>query len=81
MKTLSDVYMAILWPAGIGKPDDYVLFYQKDSKHPKRYIQNARLDFNKDGLITRAEAAARVQKMLDEGLREENVLVVYEDAL
>ena len=26
LKTLSDVYMAILWPKAIGKPEDYVLF-------------------------------------------------------
>lgn len=67
LKTLEDIYMAILWPAAIGKPNDYVLF-KKDGSYPKRYIQNAGLDFNKDGLITKAEAAAKVRKKLERGL-------------
>lgn len=68
LKTLEDVYMAILWPSAIGKPQNYVLFDKNDPVRPKRYIQNAGLDFNKDGLITKAEAARKVQKKLDEGL-------------
>ncbi len=54
--------MAILWPAAIGKPDDYVLFAKHDPQHPKRYIQNAGLDFKHDGVITKKEAAAMVRK-------------------
>jgi len=61
--------MAILWPAAIGKPDDYVLFAKGDPQHPRRYIQNAGLDFNHDGVITKKEAAATVRKNLDKGLR------------
>ena len=72
LKTIEDVYMAILWPAAIGKPFDFVLFDTRDAGHPKRYIQNAGLDFNKDGLITKAEATARVVRLLDKGLRPEN---------
>jgi hypothetical protein len=72
LKTLADVYMAILWPAAVGKPAEYVLFDRSDAMHPKRYIQNAGLDFNKDGLITKAEATARVQRLLELGLQEEN---------
>jgi hypothetical protein len=68
LKTLEDVYMAILWPSAIGKPLSYILFDKKDSAHPKRYIQNAGLDFNKDGLITKAEVARKVQKRLADGL-------------
>jgi hypothetical protein len=60
LKTLEDVYMAILWPAAVGKPDSYVLFVKADKRHPKRYIQNAGLDWNKDGKITkRARVSAR----------------------
>jgi hypothetical protein len=68
LKTLEDVYMAILWPAAIGKPLSFVLFDKNDAAHPKRYIQNAGLDFNKDGLITKAEAANKIQRKLSEGL-------------
>lgn len=69
LDSLEDVYMAILWPAAIGKPDDYVLFAKSNPQHPKRYIQNAGLDFNHDGVITKKEAAAMVRKNLDKGLR------------
>jgi len=72
LKTLEDVYMAILWPAAIGKPEGFVLFDRADPVYPKRYVQNAGLDFNKDGQITKAEAAARVRRTLQEGLRPAN---------
>ncbi len=39
----------------------------------KRYLQNRGLDLNKDGLVTRAEAGAKVQKMLEKGLEAGNV--------
>ena len=72
LKTLADVYMAILWPIAVGKPPDYVLFDKRDADHPKRYIQNAGLDFNRDGLVTKAEAAAKVTRQLDIGLLPQN---------
>jgi D-alanyl-D-alanine carboxypeptidase/Bacterial SH3 domain/Transglycosylase SLT domain len=67
LSSLDDVYMAILWPVAVGKPRDYVLFRQDDPDHPKRYILNAGLDFNQDGLVTKAEAADRVRKTLEKG--------------
>lgn len=73
LKTLEDVYMAILWPAAIGSPLDYVLFAKNDPDHPKRYIQNAGLDFNSDGVITKAEAANKVRLKLEKGLKPEFV--------
>ena len=71
LKTLSDVYMAILWPGAIGKPEDYVLFRESDRNHPKRYIQNRGLDWNDDGKITKAEASASVLRLHRTGLRPE----------
>ncbi len=65
LHTLADVYMAILWPAGIGKPDDWTL-WDKTSR-PTTYRQNAGLDLNKDGKITKAEAAAKVLAKLERG--------------
>lgn len=70
LKTLEDVYMAILWPRAIGQPDDYVLF-DVVSK-PTTYRQNASLDFNRDGKITRWEAAARVRAELELGFLPDN---------
>jgi hypothetical protein len=68
LQSLDDVYMAILWPAAVGRPSDYVLFAQDDPDHPRRYIQNAGLDFNQDGVITKAEAAEKVRQRLEKGL-------------
>lgn len=54
---VDDVYMAVLWPKAIGKPDGYVIFRQGTTA----YTQNAGLDTNKDGTVTKFEAAAKVK--------------------
>lgn len=65
LKNLGDIYMAILWPAGVGKPDSYVLWNK--STRPTTYRQNAGLDVNKDGAITRAECLVKIKAMYEEG--------------
>lgn len=72
LHNLGDVYMAILWPAAVGKPDDHPLFVQGQAP-VQRYLHNRGLDFNRDGAATRAEASAKVSKALDKGLRAENL--------
>jgi hypothetical protein len=62
-KTLEDVYMAILWPAAVGKPNDYVLF----KEGTKAYTQNKGIDSDKDGKGTKGEAAAKVRAKLVRG--------------
>ncbi|MBC9904753.1 transglycosylase SLT domain-containing protein [Achromobacter xylosoxidans] len=73
LKTLSDVYMAILWPAAIGKPESSSLWAQ--SERPTTYRQNSGLDANKDGVITKAEAASKVQAKLERGRKPEYLWV------
>ena len=68
ISNVSDLYMKVLWPAAVGKPDDYNLF----TEGTKAYLQNKGLDLNKDGKITKAEAAAKVVAMLNEGMKPEN---------
>lgn len=68
IKTLSDLYMAVLWPRAIGKPEDCVLWNK--SNMPTTYRQNAGLDVDRDGKITKREAASKVQAKLDRGLKE-----------
>jgi len=63
LETLADVYMAILWPKAVPKDNDYVLFESPS----KEYEANKGLDSNKDGMVTKAEAAAKVQVELDKG--------------
>lgn len=64
LQTVSDTYMRILMPIAVGKPEDYNLFQDGT----KAYLQNRGLDINKDGKITKAEAAAMVTAKLARGL-------------
>lgn len=69
--SLSDLYMAILWPAAVGKPPDYVLFDKR--RQPKAYTQNSGLDENQDLQITKSEAVQRVYRELERGNQPGNV--------
>lgn len=64
VKTLSDMYMSILLPKAVGKPEEFVLF----NKGTVAYRQNSGLDENSDGQITKAEASALVSGKLRKGL-------------
>jgi hypothetical protein len=68
LNNLGDVYMAILWPKGVGKPDSYVVFDGGIA-----YRQNAGLDSNKDGDVTRGECLGKIQDKLAKGLRAQYV--------
>src|ERR1700682_4742234 len=57
MTSLSDVYMTILFPKAVGKPEAFVLFADPS----KAYKKNKGLDINKDGQVTKGEAASKVQ--------------------
>lgn len=65
LRNLGDVYMAILWPAGVGKPDSYVLW--EKGKRPTTYRQNAGLDVNRDERITRAECLVKIREKAARG--------------
>lgn len=70
IRSLADGYMAILWPVAVGKPLEHVLWDRQT--RPTTYRQNAGLDANRDGEITKAEAAAKIYAILAEGQRPEN---------
>ena len=64
---VEDLYMSVLFPAAVGRPNDFVLFGKgastfgnTDYSEPIYYDQNSGLDLNKDGSITKAEAASKV---------------------
>jgi hypothetical protein len=63
MKNLGDVYMAIHWPAGVGKDDSYVM-YREGSNN---YAANKGLDVNGDGTVTRGESLQRVRQSAGSG--------------
>lgn len=66
LNSIEDVYMAILWPAAIGQAPEFPLWV-RNLKHTKAYIQNAGLDRNQDGIVTKQEAASKVKDLLAEG--------------
>jgi peptidoglycan hydrolase-like protein with peptidoglycan-binding domain len=58
--TIEDAYMAVLYPKGIGKGKDFVLFEEGS----KAYKQNIGLDVSGDGKITVGEACRKVSERL-----------------
>jgi hypothetical protein len=70
LHNLGDVYMAILWPKGIGQPDSYVLFDK--SRTPTTFRQNAGLDVNHNGAVTRGECLVKINEKLAKGLLPQN---------
>lgn len=64
IKTLSDMYMAVLLPHAVGRPEGFVLF----TAGTTAYRQNSGLDENSDGVITKQEASSQVLRKLRRGL-------------
>lgn len=67
VRTLEDLYMAILWPRAVGKSDGYLLFAEPSVQ----YKQNKGLDLDEDGRVTKWEAAAAVRGKLEKGLTDD----------
>lgn len=70
---ISDLYMSVLFPVAVGKPDDFVLFGKGAMKGytGTAYEQNKGLDANNDGSITKVEAAAKVIKLRDKNMKSD----------
>lgn len=66
---LDDLYMAVLWPAAVGKPSDSLLWRGGTPV----FAANRGLDLDRNGRITKREAARRVHDHLAEGYRMDNV--------
>ncbi len=67
-RSLSDLYMALLWPRAIGAADDAPIF----AAGSPQYRANQPLDVNRDLVITKAEAASFVAARLQKGLLPAN---------
>lgn len=66
IKTLDDLYMAVLYPKAIDKDANYALFKDNPNlteaqRRRTAYGQNKGLDLNKDGRVTKNEAASKVR--------------------
>lgn len=65
MNTIEDAYMAVFYPASIGKSNSSTLF----SRGSTAYSQNSGLDINKDGVVTKGEAASIVRRIYENASR------------
>lgn len=74
IKNLGDLYLAILWPAAVGKSDDYVVFNKLNTKS-KAYVQNKGLDVDLDGKVTRGECLVKINQKMVIGLHPSNLRV------
>lgn len=63
LKNFGDVYMAVHWPAAVGKGDDYVMY----KKGTEAYDKNKNLDSNGDGTVSRGETIASVISRTGDG--------------
>lgn len=64
VKDITDLYASILWPRGIGQPGNYVYW----SKPNIAYNQNAGLDLNNDGKVTKEEASHMIKNRYVRGM-------------
>lgn len=60
IRNLGDAYLAVLWPAAVGRPDSFVMWQRDFPPYQAQYQANSGLDVNRDGSITRGEAVAAV---------------------
>ena len=67
--TLCDLYMSILYPRAMGKPDNYVMFVNNLERHRDAYDMNYGLDKNKDNKITKYEACYPVRNEYRIGMK------------
>ena len=51
-RNFGDMAMLVMWPAAVGRNDDFILYQRGDSA----YGGNSPLDLNGDGIVTREEA-------------------------
>ena len=72
--TLTDVYMAILYPSLIGKSDNAVFADRNAEGNSKaarlsrlRYTQNRGLDKNNNGIITKVEISGKILSKFEKG--------------
>lgn len=69
LQNLGDLYMAIIWPVGIAKPDSYVMWQSGD----KQFDPNKGLDLNADGKILRIECLHKVNNKMVKGFLSQYV--------
>lgn len=69
ISNLGDLYMAIIWPVAVGKPDSYVMWKTGDAQ----FVPNKGLDVNNDGIILRQECLHKVNNKMAKGAQSKYV--------
>ncbi|OPK06719.1 hypothetical protein BZ164_00920 [Pseudomonas veronii] len=67
IKNLGDAYLAVLFPAAIGRPDAFVMWQRDTGQYQREYADNSGLDREKKGYITRGDAVSVVNNSYREG--------------
>lgn len=73
---IADAYLAVFWPAAIGKPDSYTL-ETKNISAAKIAAQNPIYDLNKDDKITKGEIKDKLYKIAAEIGVKKKVLITF----
>jgi hypothetical protein len=77
MTSVYETYLAVFYPAALGKADSYVLF----SKGSVAYSQNAALDADKDGKITKSDVKNWFGRYVKQGVGLENNYILLAGGL
>jgi hypothetical protein len=78
--SLDDCYLAVFYPAAIGKPDDYIIGNRDGSRFQRAvYEQNKGLDRNQDGTIRKSEIVATIRAVHDNAAGERVTWSTVED--
>ncbi len=70
MKSFTDCYLAVFYPAAIGKPEAYE-FGATPFMKKKIADQNPAYDWNKDHEVTKAEVTKAISKFVPKGFEDE----------
>lgn len=65
VKSQSDMYMSILWPAAIGRDESAAIWSNVTSQ--RQYLANKGIDMNSDGIITVEEAMHKIRNKCVKG--------------
>lgn len=80
IQSLEDCYLAVFYPAAIGRKDDYVMGKRGAEGFIGRvYDQNAGFDRDKDGNVTRGEVCATIRAVRD-AAKGERVQLAQDDS-
>ncbi|MGH9928343.1 MAG: baseplate hub protein [Pyrinomonadaceae bacterium] len=68
INNLDDAYLAVLWPIAVGRADNYIMWQQSTGPYQAQYAANSGLDVNRDGTITKGEAASSARTSYKNGI-------------